>query len=556
VYAATSETPSPDPKQAARWHLPLLLLVSAGFESLFFRHGMNRLDEGWPLAAAHGLLAGGTLYRDVFFVFPPGHLMPAWLGAVLDPPGLLLARALYLGFDVAAVLGLYLLGRRVMPPGYALFGALLLAIGAPASHLKQLLFGYRYLVFSMLALLAFARRLDAGPAVPPDAGPRRWTFVAGLAIGVGALFRLTPALATAGAIALGMLAWDPRPRAWLMEGLVFAAGIAAVVAAPLLLGLARLGPEVLYTELVLRPVSMVDLQSLPVPGLSPPDEWTRRTLRAWFVAVQFRGFALLYAAYLAVLGVGLLRSLRRREPFRHVFLLTLVIWGAVYFTRSLGRSDEPHLDSALPPACLLLGHAASQLRRIRWPASAGVRRAWRNGVCVAVFCAIAFLQGSDFIAHPDQRGRSPFHSTGDRVISSHPLVAIAVDWTVEHIQRWTRPDDVVLDLSASPLLLVLAGRRGPGGNDLVMPGTFLDEAEERAFLDRLIAHPPALVIWPTLPFDHRPARSVANSAPRVVAWVREHYEERDHRGRFALWAPRPGAPAAGSEPPPAAANFD
>ena len=43
-----------------------------------------------------------------------------------------------------------------MPPGFALLGALLLAVAAPSSHQGHLLFGYRYLVFSALALLAFA----------------------------------------------------------------------------------------------------------------------------------------------------------------------------------------------------------------------------------------------------------------------------------------------------------------------------------------------------------------------------------------------------------------
>ncbi len=142
------------------WHVPLLLCVSVGFESLFFRHGLNRIDEGWPLYAAKRLLEGGTLYHDVFFVFPPGHLLAAWLGQLLDPPGVLFARGIYLALDVAACLGVYLLGRRVMPAPYALLGALLLAVGAPSSHLKQLLFGYRYLVLAMLALWAFARRLD------------------------------------------------------------------------------------------------------------------------------------------------------------------------------------------------------------------------------------------------------------------------------------------------------------------------------------------------------------------------------------------------------------
>lgn len=524
-----------------RWHLPALLIVSAAFESLFYRHGMNRLDEGWPLAAARALAAGGTLYEDAFFVFPPGHLLPAWLGIHLDPPGLLLARALYLAFDVAAVLLLYLLGRRVMPANYAFFGALLLAIGAPASHLKQLLFGYRYLALPMLGLLAFGRRLAGAPPA--------WSVWAGVAVGVGLAFRLTPALATGGAIALGFVAADPRPRAWLGEWARFAAGV-AVVAVPVTAVLWwQVGAETLVREVLVRPVVMVDLQSLPLPSLALPEEWTRRTLRNWVVAVEFRAFALLYCAYLAVALRGLWRSRHAEDRSREVFFFTLVVWGAVYYTRSLGRSDEPHLDSALPPVCLLLGHAASQLRRLSWPAGERARAALRAVACSVAFAGIAFLWGSDYIAHPDQRGRTPFRSTGGRVISTHPFVAGAVDWCVSHIRRWSHPGDVVLDLSASPLLVVLADRQAPGGNDLVMPGTFLDAAEERAFVARLARRPPALVIWPTLPFDHRIARSVEQSAPLVVAWVRDRYEERGRRGRYALWAPKgvgalPAAPGA------------
>lgn len=519
-----------DGSGAPRWHLPLLLAVSVGFESLFLHHGLNRIDEGWPLYAAKRLHEGGTLYHDVFWVFPPGHLLFAWLGWLLDPPGVLFARAAYLAFDVAACLGIYLLGRRVMPARYALLGALLLAIGAPESHLKQLLFGYRYLAISMLALLLFARRIDTGR--------RRWSVAAGLAIGVALAFRLTPALATAAAIGVGSVALDPRPKAWLHEALALGLG-AAVVALPLVGVLCAVaGPETLVREVLVRPVAMTDLQSLPIPPLALPEEWTRRAIRNAFVAVQFRGYALLYAAYGMAFAWGALAALRRREPVRHALLVTLVFWGAIYFVRTLGRSDEPHLDSALPPTCLLLGHAASQLRRLRWPRAEGARRRLRAAACTGLFAGFAFLSGSDYIAHPAQRGHRPFASTGGAILATHPFVGAAVDWCVESLRAWTRPGDLVLDLTASPLLYVLAERNGPGHADLVMPGTFLDETEERAFLARLEAHPPALVVWPTLPFDHRPQRSVDRSAPLVTAWVRAHYRERGKRGRYALWAPK------------------
>jgi hypothetical protein len=66
------------------------------------------------------------------------------------------ARVIYAAFSVALSLGIYLLGRRMMPAAFGLFGALLLAVGATSAHHQQLLFGYRYLVISLLALLAFS----------------------------------------------------------------------------------------------------------------------------------------------------------------------------------------------------------------------------------------------------------------------------------------------------------------------------------------------------------------------------------------------------------------
>lgn len=529
--ATSSGGPARQSREATpRWHVPLLLAVSVGFESLFFRHGLNRIDEGWPLYAAKLLHEGGTLYRDVFWVFPPGHLLGAWLGTWIDPPGVLFARGVYLAFDVAACLGVHALGRRVMPPGYALLGALLLAIGAPESHLKQLLFGYRYLAIAMLALLCFARRLDTGRL--------RWSFAAGVSIGIALGFRLTPGLATAAAIGIGAVVAERRPSRWLRDALACGLGVAAV-ALPLFGVLcAHAGPDALWRELIVRPVVMTDLQSLPIPPLALPGEWTRRAIRNAFVAVQFRAYGLLYAVYLGALAWRWLAALRRGRPFEHAFLVTLVVWGAIYFARTLGRSDEPHLDSALPPVCLLMGHAASRLRHVPWPRSRAAGSAVRTAVCAALLFGFAFLSGSDWIARPAQRGHRAFASTGGRIFAVNPFVAAALDRCVEGLRAGSRPGDVVLDLTASPLLYVLADRDGPGFADVVMPGTFLDEAEERAFLARLRARPPALVVWPTLAFDHRAERHVSRMAPLVAAWVRKHYRERLRRGRYSLWAPR------------------
>ena len=80
-------------------------------------------------------------------------------------------------------------------------------------------------------------------------------------------------------------------------------------------------------------------------------------------------------------------------------------------------------------------------------------------------------------------------------------------------------NETILDLSGASLLYVLTGRFGPGYKDVVMPGTFLDEGEEREFLARLIERPPAVVIFPGWRFDDMNERSVQMLIVRTLRWL-------------------------------------
>jgi hypothetical protein len=439
------------------WHVLVVLAASAGYESLFLHHGLNLVDEGWPLYAAMQLHAGGTLYDDVFFVFPPGHLAVAWIAWALDPPGVVLARSLYASFTVALCVGLYLLGRRLMPPGHALFGSLLLAVGATSAHLQQNLFGYRYLVSSLLALWAFDRWLGARDG--------RWIFAAGLFTGLSLVVRIDPAFAAGCAIALGVVAAGGSLRSWLRAFALYALGIAVAAGPVIALLLASVGPETLWFEVVVRPVVMTAEQSLPIPPLTVWPGADRKRLSDWFVALQFRAWLLLYAGYALGLSIAWLRAVRARRPFPDVLLLAVAVWGGVYFIRTLGRSDSAHLYSALPPVCLLLGHAASLAVR-----SLGLGRAV-TGIAGAV-CLMAwiYLGGGDRVLDPAYRGDAPLAALRGEVAVRRTSHLRAIDRKVAAILERTQPGDRILDLSASPLLHVLTGRRGPGYADLIMPG--------------------------------------------------------------------------------------
>jgi hypothetical protein len=506
-------------------HLLLLFAISVGWEWLFLHAGINKLDEGWTLYAAKRLHEGATLYRDVLFPFPPGHLLSAWIAYATDPPGVIGARVFYAAFSVSACLGLYLLGRKVMPARFALFGALLLAVAAPRSHLAHVLFGYRYLIFSILALLAFSRRLDGRGA--------RWMFVAGVCAGVGLVFRLTPAAAVSAAIGAGILLASPSPRTWLRDGGLYAAGLLAV-ALPVAAWLAsEAGLETLWREVVVRPVAMTDEQSLPMPDLALFPGWDRWKIRRWFVAVQFRLWGALYLGYAAALGIQVVRALRRREASSLAMLVAIAVWGGIYYVRTLGRSDEPHLDSALPPVCLLLGHLFyTATRRF------GARR---SGTLVAVACALfavwIFLTASDRFLPQRQRGHIPLQSLAGAVRLPRSTIAQGIDWSIVSILAWSRPGDAILDLTASPLFHVISDRNGAGVSDPLIPGSFLTDAEELRYVEALRSKPPAVVLRPDTPFDRDPERTIDRIAPRVAAWVEANYRVRDAGYGYVLLLP-------------------
>ncbi len=520
----SSITDAPDRAWRRGGALVFVLALSAAWESLFLFRGLNPVDEGWPLYAAMQLHAGGTLYRDVFFVFPPGHVLSAWIGFALDPPGLVGARVLYAAFNVALCGALYLLARRLMPPGWAFFGACLLAVAAPNSHVQQLLFGYRYLVFPVLALLTFSERLRTGDG--------RWMVLAGVLVGVATCFRIDSGAAAAAGLGLGVLASGPSWNARSRDAAALAAG-ACLALAPVLAWLfASVGPETVWREVVVRPVAMTALQEKPIPPLSWPTPWHVAYVVQAFVALLFRVGLLLYAGYAVALGISWVRELRggRRGPAP--LLLATVGFGGIFFVRSLGRSDEPHLMSAIPPLCLLLGHLfASSFATFRWAGSP-------RGRATQVAWAIAFLgvwtygAGSQRIFSAAWRGAEPVRALHGRVVVRPGQLWL--DPTIEAIVAATGPDERILVLGPESLFYVLSGRRGPGHADVIMPGTFLAESEELAFLARLEQAPPALIVVPRLPFDLMASRAVSVQAPAITRWIRRRYVEHVTGERYVL----------------------
>jgi hypothetical protein len=503
-------------RDSTRWHIPGLIVLSTFWESLFLFKGSNLLDEGWALYTGMQLAMGRQLYADISWVFPPGHALPAWLGYLLDPAGVLIPRLIYAFFAVILVVALYQLGRKVMPAHYALLGAAILAIAAPRSHMMHLLYGYRYMVLAVWVLMLYSSYLETGRL--------KQMFLAGMVGGVCLYFRVTPALAVSLAIAIAVLTHPGGPRAWFPAWLLYAAGLLLVIVPVLIYFATTVGLARVFDEVILHPMGM--LQPLPVPLMFWPDWSSRESIAEAWRVFSLRLFVFLYAGYAIKLTLEFIRSRRNGTPYESTLLVAIVVWGAVFFLRSFGRADEAHMDTTLPPICLLVAHATSRGFAKLAPHVKALRESSMASplTAAAVFVAWVLLIASDTYPLPHRFARTglPYKVTSG----------------VDLIQANTKPGDIVLDLSSAPMFHSLSGRPGPGRADILMPGTFVDEADERDFIARLEAAPPTAILWPLHPFDHMESRSIQEIAPRVVAWVEARYRPDQETAKFRLWLPR------------------
>lgn len=495
-------------------HVLWIVLICLGYEVLFLYEPPNPIDEGWPLYAAKRLHEGGTLYADTFFVFPPGHLLPAWLAFAIAPPGVELSRVFYAGFDLALALALYALGRRLLPAHLALLVALMVVLASFRAHAHHNVFGYRYLVWSVLALVAFARS--------GEAGDRRWLLAAGLATGVATSFRLTPGFAVSVAIGLTIFARPGGPKRWLRDWACYAAGVLVVLVPLVAWAVFGTGVDLatLWREVVVRPVVMTERQELAVPSLWSGDVSGRDAWTASFVALQFWLYPLLLAGYGVAFVTAWWRGRaagRRAEPYGGPLLLCSWLFALVYFTRTLGRSDEAHLVSALPPLCLLGVHAINAIApRVREPRAGAVA-----GAVVLVLWIACW--GSDRALTPLLRDLTGATASGQTSWIEQRAALRASQRAARARIEQGAPERLLLDLSARPLLYTTGEFAGPGWLDVVMPGTFISEAEERGFVQRLQARPPAGVFWPAEPFDRMPERGLDVTAPLLADWARSVY---------------------------------
>jgi hypothetical protein len=145
-----------------------------------------------------------------------------------------------------------------------------------------------------------------------------------------------------------------------------------------------------------------------------------------------------------------------------------------------------------------------------------------------------FLLGSDRILWNVTKGLLPVAGISETLYAD-PGEGKVLSSIIDTIRQESGPDDTILPLNASPFLYVVTPRRGPGARDIVMPGTFYDDADEAAFVEKIAASPPAVIVWPHVAFDNRPDRAITVVAPRLVAWVMPRYQRVLHTKRYSVF---------------------
>ena len=76
-----------------------------------------------------------------------------------------------------------------------------------------------------------------------------------------------------------------------------------------------------------------------------------------------------------------------------------------------------------------------------------------------------------------------------------------------------------------------------------MPGTFHSREEERRFLERVKAAPPAVAVWPRRHFDRTRRRGIPWTAPQLGRWILANYRIIGDRRLYVIMVRSQSAPA-------------
>jgi hypothetical protein len=491
-------------------------------------YGFNPWDECVLAYGGVRILEGQMIWVD-FFGYAPGRYLLAALFYELGGVDLWTLRVGFSALFATMPLLAYSTARRLMPPGWALLPAVLVALGPSVYYFRPFPFVALLGGWSLCRLIeapSLRRQLEHGLALFACA-------ILESAAG-GFVVVLTPL-----ALWLAPGPWVSGPRAVLAATLrCFAA--AAAAALPVLGVYAWQGK--LVEALTLQTYRYV------VTGASMWVGYPRPWVSLWSGDVQramqesfFWACALALAAAPAYAAAALARGRRRFAPLgsSHAAepqMLLLCLLALLSYLLPLYRAGFFNVLRAAPLPWILGAFLAAHL------ADAGGRTPpWRRALSGALLLyALGF--GAHLMTYREYRNISTGSPPGaalraDLVPMDDARAALLVErrhadlvrtakgW----IQRDTAPDDPIFSVPLGPLFYFFGRRQNPTSHDYILPGYWRDAEQLEETIRTLRRRPPKLLLYSNVPVDGDPMRRFSvYSAPLFEhllgrhAWTDRH----------------------------------
>jgi len=516
--------------------------------------GMNLGDEGYFAYGVERIVHGQVMYRDfnrnyapaIYYVF-----VPLWR---LFGPDLLLLRVVWLAFLCVTIGLTYLLVRPLVPRWAALWAALV-PLGLPPPIHKT------FVPLAAITGLLICKRLA-------DRNDRRAVFVAGVAIGIVALFRQE-----VGAFTLFIAALTLAVRAVsagrASAGAAFASIVKKVFASWIVLGLGVLLVWVpvlalfawagairpMFHQLVIEAFEGNKGMGLPLPPLmSIFQSSASHELRTKAALFHFPAAVILAGAFLIIVA-----ALRRKISERHLLLGQWTVMAALMHVVLLQRADVHHLHQIFPLAGLTFAYLAGALAS-SWAAkrSRDARGVLFSGMaafvlvvwaCVGLWALGAGAQNVIGLGHIRAQMRKVLPLGEKRAWVFLPKAeAVAFRRVLKSIREAARPGDAIFVGPYSPLLYFLTGCPNPTPFDAVLPGVFAtSDAQERIVHDLDGANVRVIVIL-SWPIDGSEEKRFPDYTPRIAAYVAQNFSLKDQIGIRFVYVRKGTASAPTPEP--------
>lgn len=388
-------------KRPFAYALPWRRVIAAFFIAVILQiivmdFHLSIYDESLSLYGALRVFHGQVPYRDFWTMYPPGEFYA--LAAAFRLFGVLAIwdRVLFvIGNAVGAVAMLYILNRLTGRVWLSRFStvAILLWMNAKPSYAFPI---YPAIALILVAAACMLRRWRDGDT--------RSVFVAGVALGLAALFRHDLALYALLAAGCASLAHQMRTLRAECAGPVWGdlarlAATAFVVVLPVLILLLVYVPlHDLYYDLIYVPgVIYPKVRSLHFPNLSEVRHGFHYFYKLGPVLQGGIEYNIVFLPPLVVLSCVALLFRRRPSPaspaWQTTGILCLALLSALMFLKGLVRVSPLHLAPAVVPALMLLACLLARLRDLTWPGRAVVlfTAAW------AAFCVFATANRDYFV---------------------------------------------------------------------------------------------------------------------------------------------------------------